>query len=130
MLAPIRFLAALCPPLVVAAAIFGSDMIGVVYGAKFVPAEPVVVILLVPYLLLPMAGLSDALLWTFGRGRDQFATRFQTEIDRVIHCAGDPGVVGHPGHGGEAHAGDFLDHAQDDRNRLDTGDGLNVSQKG
>jgi O-antigen/teichoic acid export membrane protein len=65
----VRFLAALCPPLVVAAAIFGSDLIGVVYGSKFVPAEPVVVILLVPYLLLPMAGLSDALLWTFGRIR-------------------------------------------------------------
>lgn len=80
----IRFLAALCPPLVVAAAIFGTDLIGVVYGAKFVPAEPVVVILLVPYLVLPMAGLSDALLWTFGRIRFLVLTGIAATIVDIV----------------------------------------------
>jgi O-antigen/teichoic acid export membrane protein len=65
----VRFLIAVCPPLVVVAASLGADLIGVVYGSKFVPAEPVVVILLVPYLVLPMSGLSDALLWTMGKIR-------------------------------------------------------------
>lgn len=65
----LRFLAATCPALVVIAAALGTDLIGIVYGAEFVPAEPVVVILLVPYAVLPMMGMSDALLWTFGRIR-------------------------------------------------------------
>jgi O-antigen/teichoic acid export membrane protein len=65
----VRFLLAVCPPLVVVAAALGADLIGIVYGSKYVPAEPVVVILLIPYLVLPMSGLSDALLWTLGKIR-------------------------------------------------------------
>ena len=65
----LRFLLAIFPTLIVVAAALGADLIGIVYGADFTPAEPVVVILLVPYLILPMAGLSDALLWTHGRIR-------------------------------------------------------------
>jgi O-antigen/teichoic acid export membrane protein len=65
----VRFLAAVCPPFVIVAAALGSDLIGIIYGDKFAPAETVVVILLIPYAILPMSGLSDALLWTFGRIR-------------------------------------------------------------
>jgi O-antigen/teichoic acid export membrane protein len=65
----LRLLAATCPLIVVAAAAFGSDLVGIVYGPRYVAAEPVLVILLVPYLVLPMMGLSDAMLWTFGRVR-------------------------------------------------------------
>jgi O-antigen/teichoic acid export membrane protein len=65
----LRFLAATCPVIVVAAAAFGSDLVGIVYGPRYVAAEPVLVILLIPYMVLPMMGLSDALLWTFGRIR-------------------------------------------------------------
>lgn len=65
----LRFLAATCPLIVVAAAALGSDLIGIVYGPDFAPAEPVLIVLLIPYVVLPMMGLSDALLWTFGRIR-------------------------------------------------------------
>ena len=64
-----RLLVALCPTLVVAAAVLGTDLLGIVYGAEFHDAEPVLVILLAPSILLPIAGMADAVLWILGRIR-------------------------------------------------------------
>ncbi|HEY6759982.1 MAG TPA: polysaccharide biosynthesis C-terminal domain-containing protein [Baekduia sp.] len=64
-----RLLIALCPTLVVAAAVLGTDLLGLVYGPEFHPAEPVLVILLAPSILLPIAGMADAVLWILGRIR-------------------------------------------------------------
>ncbi len=60
----LRLLAGVCPLLVVLSATLGADLIGIVYGSAFHAAEPVVVILLAPYVVLPMMGLATALLWT------------------------------------------------------------------
>lgn len=64
-----RLLVALCPTLVVAAAVLGTDLLGIVYGSEFHDAEPVLVILLAPSILLPIAGMADAVLWILGRIR-------------------------------------------------------------
>jgi O-antigen/teichoic acid export membrane protein len=65
----LRLLASVSPALVALSAILGSSVLGLAYGARFHPAEPVLVLLLIPYLALPMMGLSTALLWTFQRMR-------------------------------------------------------------
>jgi O-antigen/teichoic acid export membrane protein len=64
-----RLLVALCPTLVVAAAVLGTDLLGIVYGDEFHDAEPVLLILLAPSILLPIAGMADAVLWILGRIR-------------------------------------------------------------
>jgi O-antigen/teichoic acid export membrane protein len=64
-----RLLAALCPTLVAVAAVLGTDLLGIVYGSEFHPAEPVLAILLLPSILLPIAGMADAVLWILGRIR-------------------------------------------------------------
>jgi O-antigen/teichoic acid export membrane protein len=64
-----RLLVALCPTLVAIAAVLGTDLLGIVYGSEFGDAEPVLAILLTPFVLLPVAGMADAILWIFGRMR-------------------------------------------------------------
>lgn len=65
----LRLLSSMSPPLVALSAVLGSDLLGLAYGPAFDAAKPVLVLLLVPYLMLPMMGLSTALLWTLQRMR-------------------------------------------------------------
>lgn len=65
----LRLLASMAPPLVALSAVLGSDLLGLAYGPAFDTAKPVLAALLVPYLVLPMMGLSTALLWTLQRMR-------------------------------------------------------------
>ena len=65
-------------------------------------------------------------LVTNGRFEDQFTAGFEAEIDRVVDRARHPVFFGNPGHRRETHAGDVLDHAQDDRHRINAADGFNV----
>jgi O-antigen/teichoic acid export membrane protein len=64
-----RLLIALCPALVAVAAGLGAALLGLVYGREYHDAQPVLVILLTPFALLPVAGMASALLWIFGRMR-------------------------------------------------------------
>jgi O-antigen/teichoic acid export membrane protein len=64
-----RLLVALCPTLVVVAAVLGTDLLGIVYGEEFHDAKPVLLILLAPSILLPITGMADAVLWILGRIR-------------------------------------------------------------
>jgi O-antigen/teichoic acid export membrane protein len=64
-----RVLAVICPTLVAVAAVLGTDLLGIVYGSEFHPAKPVLAILLLPSILMPIAGMADAILWIFGRIR-------------------------------------------------------------
>lgn len=65
----LRLLAAVCPALVALGAVLGSSLIGLAYGPQFHAAQPVLALLIVPYVVLPMMGLSTALLWTLQRMR-------------------------------------------------------------
>lgn len=65
----LRLLASVSPLLVALSAILGSSVLGLAYGSRFHPAEPVLALLLIPYLVLPMMGLSTALLWTLQKMR-------------------------------------------------------------
>ena len=61
-----------------------------------------------------------------GRFDVQLATWLQAEADQVEGAAGDPAIVGHPGDGGEAHAGHPADHIQDLGHRGDLGNEIDV----
>jgi O-antigen/teichoic acid export membrane protein len=65
----LRLLAAVCPILVALGAVLGSALLGIAYGPQFHAVKPVLALMLVPYLVLPMMGLSTALLWTLQRMR-------------------------------------------------------------
>lgn len=65
----VRLLLTLAPIGIALACPLGVGLVSVAYGTSFNPARPVLAIMLVPYLVLPIAGLADALLWIEGRMR-------------------------------------------------------------
>ena len=52
----------------------------------------------------------------------QFPAGQQSELDVVLDGARDPSILGHAGHGREAHPGHLADHVQDGRNDIETRD--------
>ena len=56
----------------------------------------------------------------------QLAARLQAERDIVAHGAGDPAVLGHARHRGEAHAGDAAHDIEHGRNHIDPRNRSNV----
>ncbi|WP_340141099.1 hypothetical protein VRB30_18475 [Pseudomonas poae] len=61
-----------------------------------------------------------------GGGQVQLTADPEAEFQLIAHRAGGPGVVGHPGHGSEAQAGDVADHLKHRRHGADPANGGDV----